>query len=161
MALLPSKLSLASSACQSSVLFGKLVNDVLSPVLVSSGFHQHFPDDSDGKESACNVRDRGSVPGSGRSPGGGHGNLLQYSCLENPHEQRSLSGYSTAHRHKRSLLWSSWQTRTWGQESMKRRWRKEGRGGPKSLVEQGYFIHGSMCLYIVVQGSFRQKNKVE
>ena len=37
MALLPSKLSLASSACPSSVLFGKLVNDVLSPVLVSSG----------------------------------------------------------------------------------------------------------------------------
>ena len=76
MALLPSKLSLASSACQSSVLFGKLVNDVLSPVLVSSGFHQHFPDDSDGKESACNVRDRGSVPGSGRSPGEGHGSPL-------------------------------------------------------------------------------------
>ena len=30
------------------------------------------------------VRDTGSIPGSGRSPGGGHGNLLQYSCLENP-----------------------------------------------------------------------------
>ena len=39
---------------------------------------------SDGKESTCNARDLGSVPGSGRSPGGGHGNLLQYSCLENP-----------------------------------------------------------------------------
>ena len=41
-----------------------------------------------GKESICNVGDRagamGSTPGSGRSPGGGHGNLLQYSCLENP-----------------------------------------------------------------------------
>ena len=35
------------------------------------------------KESACNVGDRGSIPGSGRSPGGGHGNPLQYSCLEN------------------------------------------------------------------------------
>ena len=31
-----------------------------------------------------NARDTGSVPGSGRSPGGGHGNPLQYSCLENP-----------------------------------------------------------------------------
>ena len=31
-----------------------------------------------------NVRDVGSIPGSGRSPGGGHGNPLQYSCLENP-----------------------------------------------------------------------------
>ena len=37
-----------------------------------------------GKESACNVGDLGSVPGMGRSPGGGHGNPLQYLCLENP-----------------------------------------------------------------------------
>ena len=37
-----------------------------------------------GKESACNTRDAGLIPGSGRSPGGGHGNPLQYSCLENP-----------------------------------------------------------------------------
>ena len=39
---------------------------------------------SDGKESACNAGDLGSIPGLGRSPGGGHGNPLQYSCLENP-----------------------------------------------------------------------------
>ena len=40
-----------------------------------------------GKESACNtgdLRDPGSIPGLGRSPGGGHGTPLQYSCLENP-----------------------------------------------------------------------------
>ena len=37
-----------------------------------------------GKESACNARDLGLIPGSGRSPGEGNGNLLQYSCLENP-----------------------------------------------------------------------------
>ena len=37
-----------------------------------------------GKECACNTEDTGSVPGLGRSPGGGHGNPLQYSCLENP-----------------------------------------------------------------------------
>ena len=36
------------------------------------------------KESTYNAGDMGSVPGSGRSPGGGHGNPLQYSCLENP-----------------------------------------------------------------------------
>ena len=42
-----------------------------------------FPDGSDGKVSACNARDLGSVPGSGRSPGEGNGNPLQYSCLEN------------------------------------------------------------------------------
>ena len=37
-----------------------------------------------GKESACNVGDHGSIPGSGRSPGEGNGKLLQYSCLGNP-----------------------------------------------------------------------------
>ena len=39
---------------------------------------------SDGKASACNVGDLGSIPGSGRSPGGGYDNPLQYSCLKNP-----------------------------------------------------------------------------
>ena len=43
-----------------------------------------FPGGSDSKESACNAGDLGSIPGLGRSPGGGHGNPLQYSCLENP-----------------------------------------------------------------------------
>ena len=53
-----------------------------------------FPGGSDGKESTCNVRDLGSIPGLGRSPGGGHVNPHQYSCLENPHGQRSQAGYS-------------------------------------------------------------------
>ena len=46
-----------------------------------------FPSGSDGKESACYARDPGnggSIPGSGGYSGGGHGNLLQYCCLENP-----------------------------------------------------------------------------
>ena len=43
-----------------------------------------FPGGSEGKESACNVWDLGSVPGLGRSPGEWNGNPLQYSCLENP-----------------------------------------------------------------------------
>ena len=55
---------------------------------------QGFPSGSDGKESACRVGDLGLIPGLGRSPGGGHGNPLQYSFLENPHGQRSLAGYS-------------------------------------------------------------------
>ena len=42
-----------------------------------------FPGGSDGKGSACNAGDLGSITGLGRSPGGGHGNPLQYSCLEN------------------------------------------------------------------------------
>ena len=44
--------------------------------------------------NAGDVRDAGSTPGLGRSPGGGHGNPPQYSRLENPHGQRSLVGYS-------------------------------------------------------------------
>ena len=43
-----------------------------------------FPGGSDCKASASNVGERGSIPGSGRSPGEGNGNLLQHSCLENP-----------------------------------------------------------------------------
>ena len=53
-----------------------------------------FPGSSDDKESACNAGDLGSVRGMGRSPGGGHGNPLQYSCLENPDGQKSLVEYS-------------------------------------------------------------------
>ena len=54
----------------------------------------HCPGCSDGKESSHNAGDLGSIPGLGRSPGWGHGNPLQYSCLENPHGQRSLVGCS-------------------------------------------------------------------
>ena len=50
------------------------------------------------KEPACqgrrHKRSLGLIPGSGGSPGGGHANPLQYSCLEDPHGQRSLAGYS-------------------------------------------------------------------
>ena len=63
-------------------------NSLSTPVFLG------FPGGSDGKESACSVGDLGLIPGLGRSPGGGHGNLFQYSCLENPHGQRSLEGYS-------------------------------------------------------------------
>ena len=45
---------------------------------------QDFPGGSDGKASAYNVGDLGSIPGSGRSPGEGNDNPLQYSCLKNP-----------------------------------------------------------------------------
>jgi len=60
------------------------------PTLVFLG----FPGGSNSKESAHNAGDLGSIPGLGRSPGGGHGNPHQYSCLENPHGQRCLAGYS-------------------------------------------------------------------
>ena len=44
--------------------------------------------------NAEDIGNVGLIPGLGRSPGGGHGNLLQSSCLEDPHGQRSLVGYS-------------------------------------------------------------------
>ena len=64
------------------------------PWAISSGklapfigiWYRDFPGGSDGKVSAYNVGDRGSIPGLGRAPGEGNGNLLQYSCLENPME---------------------------------------------------------------------------
>ena len=49
-----------------------------------------FPGGSDGKASACNVGDPGSIPRSGRSPGEGNGNPLQYSCLENSMDRGAL-----------------------------------------------------------------------
>ena len=48
-----------------------------------------FPGGSDGKESACNAGDLGSIPVFGRSPGGGHGNSLQYSYLGNPMDREA------------------------------------------------------------------------
>ena len=53
-----------------------------------------FSGGSDGKESAHNLGDPGSVPGLGRSPGEGNGYLLQYSCLENSMDR----GWNTVHR---------------------------------------------------------------
>ena len=53
-----------------------------------------FPGSLDSEEFACSAGDLSLIPQSGRSPGGGNGNPIQYSCLENPHGQRSLVGYS-------------------------------------------------------------------
>ena len=53
-------------------------------VYTRSGSDKGFPGGSDGKESACDAEDLGSIHGSGRSPGEGNANPLQYSCLGNP-----------------------------------------------------------------------------
>ena len=68
-----------------------------------------FPGGTSGKEPAANagnIKDVGSVPGSGRFPGGGHGNPLQYSCLENLMDR----GYCRArvHRVSKSQTWLKW-----------------------------------------------------
>ena len=59
-----------------------------------------FPGGSDGKESAYNAGDLGSIPGSGRSPGEGNGNPLQYSWLENPMDGGAWR--ATVHRVEKS-----------------------------------------------------------
>ena len=55
------------------------------------------------QESTCNAGDTGLIPGSGRSPGGGHGNLLQYSCLENPTDRGTWR--AIVHRVTKSQTW--------------------------------------------------------
>ena len=60
-----------------------------------------FPCGSDGKEFTCDAGDLGWIPELVRSPGGVHGNTLQYSCLETPHGQRSLAGYIPCDRRVR------------------------------------------------------------
>ena len=58
------------------------VDKVMS--LLLNMLSRDFPGGSDGKVSVYNVGDLGSIPGSGRSPGKGNGDPIQYSCLENP-----------------------------------------------------------------------------
>ena len=64
-----------------------------------------FPGGSNGKESACNAGDPGSTPGSGRSPGEGNGNSLQYSCLENPMGRGAW--WATVHGVVKNWTWLS------------------------------------------------------
>ena len=75
----------------SSELKGTRWGDLISMTVRSTTVH--FPGGSESKESACSVGDLGSTSGLGASPGGGHGNTLQYSCLENPQGQRKLTGF--------------------------------------------------------------------
>ena len=65
-------------------------------LLVSLMLAEGLPGGSDGKESACNAGDPGSIPGSGRSPGEENGYPLQYSCLENAMDRGAWQamGYS-------------------------------------------------------------------
>ena len=62
---------------------------------MTAGSVTGFPGGLGDKASACNVGDPGSIPESGRFPGEGNGNPLQYSCLENPMDRRAW--WSTVH----------------------------------------------------------------
>ena len=90
---------------------------------------------SDGKASVCNEGDLGSIPGSGRSPGEGNGNPLQYSCLEN-----SMDGggwWATVHRVAKSRTqlsdFASLRTRSAGSQGHLGVWLPRS---PPPLVEE-------------------------
>ena len=91
---------------------GKPIGGLHHNLLINSPTERlDFPGGSNSKESACNVGDLGSIPGWERSPGEGNEHLLQYSCLEIPHGQRSLAGCSPRGRKesdttKYSTAWS-------------------------------------------------------
>ena len=69
---------------------------------------------SDGKKTACNAGDLGLIPGLGRSPGGGNGNLFQYSCLENSMDREAW--WATVHGVTKSqtllIIWHMYHNST-------------------------------------------------
>ena len=80
-----------------------------------------------GKESACNAGDTGVAglfPESGRSPGGGHGNPLQYSCLENPVHRGAWR--ATVHRDPKSQTWLKWLSTHTHSTRQPQEWRPPG-----------------------------------
>ena len=83
-----------------------------------------FPGGSDSKESACNAGDLGSIPELGRSPGGGHGNTLQYSCLENPMDRGAWQ----------ATVQEVAKSRTWLSTAQHRQWFKDYEGQSKELL---------------------------
>ena len=85
--------------------------------------HENFGG-SVGKEYTCNAGNLGSIPGLGRSPGEGHGNTLQYSCLENPRRQRSLEGCSRGVTKSQSWMSDKAQNSTFSGK-MKREFKKK------------------------------------
>ena len=74
--------------------------------------HTGFPGGSDGKESACNAGDLDSIPGLGRYTVGGHGNPLQYFCLENPMDRGAWRLWSMGLQSDRAEQLSKTHTHT-------------------------------------------------
>ena len=88
-------LSITLLACEMSAVVWQLDHSLALPFF---GIGMNFPDGSVGKESTCNAGDTGDmglIPGLGRSPGGWHGNSLQYPCLENPMNRGAWGVQST------------------------------------------------------------------
>ena len=103
---------------------------------IFSSFLDAFPGGSEAKASACNAGDQGSIPGSGRSPGEGNGNPLQYSCLENPMDGGAW--WATIHRVAKSRTQLSYFMTSWCPH-----WGKQPKCTPNRLVLILKFI--SLC----------------
>ena len=96
------QLILLPTLCHCVPHFGTEFILFLKRTMVTTG----LPGGASGKESACQCRRCGSIPGLGRSPGGGNGNPLQYSCLENPTDRGACR--ATVHRIEKSWTWLKW-----------------------------------------------------
>ena len=82
-------LSMYSCKINKKVAFALFLKNVM---VCARNDNRGFPSGSGGKEFACNAGDKGSIPGSGRAPGEGNGNLLHYSCLKNPMDRGAWQG---------------------------------------------------------------------
>ena len=126
-----------------------------------------FAGSSNGKESACSVRDLGSIPGWGRSPGEGNGYPLQYSCLENSMDRgawwatvrgsQRVGHNGVTHTHARSLGCKNGQCICFiflaGCGTV-HRGHKESETTECALMRT-CFTFGRLCLYL--EGKFRQR----
>ena len=81
-------------------------SDLAAAAAAAEGHQGGFPDGSVGKESACNAVELGLIPGSSRSSGGGHGNPLQYPCLESPMDRGAW--WAIVHGVSKSWTWLRW-----------------------------------------------------
>ena len=86
------------------------------------------------KYAALLDENTGSIPGFRRSPGGGHGNPLQYSCQENPHEQKSLQGYNPRGCKESDTTKATKQQQQTGREGSFRPWGSRARARARSLT---------------------------
>ena len=109
--------------------------------LITASVSLDFPGGSNGKASAFDAGDPGLIPGSGRAPGGGNGNPLQYSCLENP-----MDGEATVHRVAKNQKRLSDFTFTFHFHALEKEmathssvlaWRIPGMGEPGGLPSMG------------------------
>ena len=129
--------------------------------LYQVNLNEVFPGSSEVKASACNAGDLGSIPGSGRSPGEGNGNPLQYSCLENPMEPGRLQSTGSHHFHFQTLMKPLFKNCVWNYKicSPFSQGPMVSLGFPGgSVVKNPHANEGIVCLIPVMGGSSGEGN---